>query len=207
MNTKTGKPKKGIFDNDSLLEQLRDMSRGVTKSMTDDLFSGMATDALSSLFGNPKHGEMQPGEEISFADKPAETPEHQKPHVRKQEQANPYFSNELLNRARQEEMMVAQKIEEIRAELKALVAAIRSVDRKIVQAVNEQIIDPGLYHLNYLDRIKTVLKLLRKNLSESSSWLSLMRSRKKQRNYWAQYKKKGTEWGLNPDRMLATQVG
>ena len=207
MNTQTKKPKQAPFDNDRLLEQLRDMSRGISKSLSSDVFSGVATDALSSLFGTPQNGEMSPGQEINFADKQVEMPEKYRPQVKQTEQLRPAFSNELLSRARQEEMLVGQKIEEIRQELKALVAAIKSVDQKIVQAVNEQVIDPGVYHLNYLDRIKTILKLLRQNLSESASWLTVMRSRKKQRNYWAQYKKKGTEWGLNADRVIASQVG
>lgn len=206
MNTSTKKPK-AQFDNDRLLEQLRDMSRGISKSLSEDVFSGVASDALSSLFGTPQSGEMQPGQEINFADKQEEVSEKYRPQVKKTEQLRPAFSNELLNRRREEEMLVGQKIEEIRQELKALVSVIKSVDQKIVQAVNEQVIDPGIYHFNYLDRIKTILKLLRQNLSESASWLNIMRSRKKQRNYWAQYKKKGTEWGLNADRVIATQVG
>lgn len=197
------------YFNDTLIESLRDMGRGVAKTVKSDLVGGIANDALSSLFGTPKSGHIQPGEEISFdrQPQPPPYPERQPFHFGRREQYFSQYSQEVLARLRAQEKEVAQKIEEIRHELKALIATLKVVDQEIAQATENGIVEPGLYHLTFLDRLKTILKLLRQNLHESRSWLAVMRSKKKQRTYWALYKKKGTEFGLNPDRVIATQVG
>lgn len=206
------KPKSPI-SNDSLLEQLRDMGRGMVKSTTQDLVGGIAQDALSSLFGTPKSGDLKPGQSINLGDKPkAQTAskEDMWPPFMKRREARPAvnpWQNEALQRLRQQESLVAQKIEEIRIELKSLIATMKMVDKEMALAVDEKIVDPGLYHLTFLDRLKTMLKVMRKNMQDSASWLSVMRSRKKERKYWSMYKKKGTEWGLNNERSLATQTG
>ncbi|HCM37406.1 MAG: hypothetical protein UV61_C0004G0053 [Candidatus Gottesmanbacteria bacterium GW2011_GWB1_43_11] len=205
--TKKTPPK--AVNTDNLIEQLRDVGRGVAKTVKQDLVSGIATDALSSLFGTPKSGDLEPNQPLNLGETPPPPmPEMPFPYrMRQVEQPRPMFNMEAMNRLRAQEAQVAQKIDEIRLELKALIATLKQVDSEIVKAVDEQLIDPGLYHLNFLDRIKTILKLLRQNLNDSSSWLSVMRSRKKQRTYWSLYKKKGTEFGLNPDRVVSTQVG
>ncbi len=213
MDPQKKKTPKSAYNNDNLIEQLRDMGRGVAKTVKNDLVGGMAQDALSSLFGTPKSGTMTPGESLNL--KQSDTgnespfwPEKPQPALwGRREQYHSQVSQEVINRLKTQESEVMHKIEEIRQELKALIIALKVADSQIVQAVENQIVDPGLYHLNFLDRIKTVLKLIRQNLHESRSWLNVMHSRKKQKGYWNQYKKKGTEWGLNPERVLATQVG
>jgi len=213
MNTQPKKTVNKNQTNDSLIEQLRDVGRGVAQNVTQDLFSGVASDALSSLFGSPapKGGDMQPGEEVNFNQTPSpqeapwQPPEF--PFRRPQREAyRSPFSNEQLALIQQKEAEVSHKIEEIRMELKALIAVLRSVDNQVRQAVNEETVDPGIYHLN-LDRLKTILKLMRKSLADSSSWLAIMRSRKKEKRYWNQYKKKGTTFGLSNERVVSTQVG
>jgi len=206
-------PTKG-YTNDSLIEQLRDVGRGVSRNLTQDLVSGVTSDALSSLFGTPQSGDMKPGQAVSLEkNQPdvtqSEMPEMPFPWRRRAPEAprtNVAF-NESLNRLRQEEALVAQKIEEIRMELKALIAALKMVDKQIQKAVDEELVDPGVYHLTFLDRLKTILRLLRKNLTDSSSWLAVMHSRKKEKRYWNQYKRKGTTFGLSHERVVSTQVG
>lgn len=213
MDPQKKKTPKSAYNNDNLIEQLRDMGRGVAKTVKTDLVGGMAQDALSSLFGTPKSAPMTPGESVRIpqTDIPPESPfwpERPQPALwGRREQYHSQFSQEVINNLKSQEAEVMHKIEEIRQELKALVATLKVVNREIVQAVEGQMVDPGLYHLSFLDRIKTVLKLINQNLHESRSWLNVMHSRRKQRKYWNQYKKKGTEWGLNPERVLATQVG
>jgi hypothetical protein len=223
MFTQTKKPTNKQFVNDSLIEQLRDIGKGVGKGITKDLINGVGQDALTSLFGQPrKSGDLKPNESINLNQPvtpqnseypPFPSPYNQQespfpfPFKKPERQFVSQFTQENINKLKEQETQVAQKIEEIRMELKALIKVIRNVDIEMQQAVNEHLIDPGVYHLNFLDRIKTILKLLRQNLHDSSSWLNVMRSKKRQRTYWALYKKKGTEFGLNNERTVATQVG
>ena len=210
MDPQTKKNQTKANVNDALIEQLRDVGRGVAKTVKTDLVTGMANDALSSLFSTPTatSRNMHPGEEVSL-NQPQAPPQERypfRPPMRRSEFRSDY-SQEVINRLRSQEAEVMKKIEEIRIELKALVATLSVVDSEIEQAVSENVVDPGVYHLNFLERIKNILKLIRKNLHESRSWMEVMHSRKKQRSYWAMYKKKGTEWGLNNERTVATQVG
>lgn len=217
MNQPAKKPQAKSPTNDNLIEQLRDMGRGVAHNVTSDLISGVASDALSSLFGTPKSGQLREGQEINMnqAPPPPQQPEEM-PFLRpefpfrrpapREEYRSP-FSQEQMALLQQQEAEVAKKIDEIRLEIKALIMTIRSVDRQIQQAVSQEMVDPGAYHLNFLDRLKTMLKLMRKSLADSSSWLNLMQSRKKEKRYWNQYKKKGTTFGLSHERVVSTQVG
>lgn len=224
MNPQAKKPQVKTGVNAGLIEQLRDVGKGVTRSVTNDVFGGMTQDALSSLFGAPSSGTLRPGEPVQVGQNPP-LPSSPYPESFKMppfmpempffpgfqpRQERPYvspYSQETLNRLKEQEAKISQKIDEIRFELKALVATIKTVDTEVTRAVDDNMVDPGIYHLNFLDRLKTILKLLRQNLSDSASWLKVMRSRKKERKYWAMYKKKGTEFGLNPDRVVSTQVG
>lgn len=216
MNTQTNKKQQSKApSSDTLIEQLRDMGRGISKNVTQDLVGGVATDALSSLFGTPKKGTLRPGEPVNLrSPQPADDeaapqsfPEFFNPFKRREQAPKVTVNNEALNLLRQKEAEVTQKIEEIRLELKALIATLKTVDKQVEKAIDEQLVDPGLYHINFLDRLKTILKLMRQSLSESSSWLSVMRSRKKEKRYWTQYKKKGTTFGLSNERVVSTQVG
>ncbi|MEK7166724.1 MAG: DUF5660 family protein [Patescibacteria group bacterium] len=223
MNDTSKKNQPKAYLNDSLIEQLRDVGKGVAKTVGNDVLGGITSDALSSLFGTPKSGDMKPGQAVNvgtdpkspmFPPNPFDGPmpfpspfERQPMGYGRREQFHSQYSQEVIAKIKEQESQVVKKIEEIREELRALIVTLKSVDRQVRQAVSENMVDPGIYHLNFLDRLKTVLKLIRQNISESGSWLNVMKSKKKQRSYWAMYKKKGTEFGLNPDRVVSTQVG
>jgi len=218
MNPPSKKPKtqNQNQNEDSLLEQLRDIGRGTVKNFTKDLVGGVTQDALKSLFGTPQSGELKPNQPLSL-DQPPDQPaidnefypempfglgKPKKPEIK----PDPYLERTIA-KFREQEQLVAQKIEEIRIELKSLIAALKNVDLELVNAVEEQVVDPGTYHLNFLDRLRTILKLMRQNINDSASWLRVMRSRKKERRFWSMFKKRGTEFGLSNERVVAQQVG
>lgn len=203
--------------NDSFVEQLRSLSRGVTKTLATDVASGVAGDALNSLFGTPQSGDLQPGQPVSLNQQPQAPEPSPSPFPRmnerfpfpfkRKEQFKPMYSPEQVALLRQQEAQVARKIDEIRLELKSLISEIKTVDSDLQKAVDEQIVDPDTYHMNYLDRIKIMLKNILKQLKESRTWMTTQKTRKKQMGYWSQYKKKGTSFGLSHERTVATQVG
>jgi hypothetical protein len=225
MNNQQQKPPVRRQINDSLIEQLRELGRGVSSGVTDQLIGGVANDALNSFFGVPKSGNLQPGQEVRLgktaATQPASPPAAEQPFnpfalpgaerfpfpMRKREAPRASISPEVVSRLRQQEAQVAHKIDEIRMEIKALIAEVKTVDKEIKEAADGQVVSPDTYHLNYLDRIKVMLKNMLKQLTESRSWLSTQKSRRKQRGYWAMYKKRGTTFGLSHERVVATQTG
>ncbi|MBI5449553.1 hypothetical protein HY948_04545 [Candidatus Gottesmanbacteria bacterium] len=183
--------------NDSILEALRGIGGGVTKTVAKDVIARSATDALASLFGTvPKQGEIKPNQSVDMLRRErAPLPRFIRPEVKRQ----PYV--------RVEETNLKPQIDAIRAELKLLASSLKSLNTEIQKAVTEVPVAPGVYHLNFFERLKSMLKILREQIEDSSSWLSLQNNRKQKKGYWGMYKKHGTSFGLSHERNLATQAG
>jgi hypothetical protein len=195
MNTQQPKKKPIIYANDNVLESLRDVGAGVAKTVASDVVAQSATDALSALFGGPipRQGE-QPREQQVGGE--ALTPQIHRQEVRPS-----------MPMVKAEEQGIKEQIEAVRAELKALAASIKNLNQDIQKAVVEVPVDPGIYHLNFFDRLRTILKLMREQIDDSRAWLGMSANRKKKMGYWGMFKKHGTTFGLSHERNLATQAG
>lgn len=101
-----------------------------------------------------------------------------------------------------------KRIEEIREQLKLLVKQIVKFDLNVTQAISNATPEHGVYHVSFFEHIKTVIELLRKNITEANSWLSLYNQRsKKKGHYWNKAKTQGTSFSLSEERQLATSIG
>lgn len=192
----SGKKRTPFYPNDSILESLRDLGSGIGQSVTKDVAGKVANDAFSSIVGKPTNtGEIP-------MNRPVELPkEHAHP------QRSQHHESEHQHKAQAEQAKVAQQLEAVRAELKSLSASLKQFNAEIDKAINEAPIDPGTYHINYYERLRTLIKSLRQQVDDSRTWLSLTSGRKKQKNYWGLYKKHGTQFGLSSERTAATQSG
>ncbi len=184
------KKKAPAVNNDSVLEALRQMGGGVGRTIAKDVVGKVGSDALTSLFGQvPRSGEL-------FTNQP----EVQPVQIRRPEILRPPM-------VRVEETNLKPQIEAVRAELKMLVASLKSFNQEVQKAVNEVPVQPGIYHLNFMERLKSIIKILREQIEDSRSWLALSTNRKKQKGYWGMFKKHGTQFGLSSERTIATQAG
>lgn len=192
-----GKKKFPQYFNDSILESLRDVGRGVGKTVVTDVAGKVSSDALTSLFGAPANsgGELKQNQTIEFKKEQAPQPAAYRP--------------ELLRPTapRSEDMQVRQQIEAVRAELKALAVSLSSLNREINKAIAEAPVDPGVYHANFFERLKSIIKIFRQQIEDSRTWVALTSRRKKQKQYWGLYKKHGTQFGLSSERTASTQSG
>ncbi len=186
------------YQNDSILESLRSLGSGVGKSIAKDVAGSVASDALSSLFGAPakKQGELSANKPLNFQKERMPFPGFKRP------EAKPYAPF-----VKKEEPQLKEQIMAVQAELKALAASIKSLSNDIQKTVTEVPIDPGIYHKNFYERIRSVLKLMREQIDDSRTWLNVSGSRKNKKSYWGKYKKHGTSFGLSNERTLATQTG
>lgn len=190
--------KQPVRANDSILEAFRGIGGGVGKTIAKDVIAKSATDALASLFGTPpkQQGEIKPNQSVDMLRRErSPIPRFIRPEVKRE----PYV--------RVEETNLKPQIDAIRAELKLLAASLKSLNAEIQKAVTEVPVAPGVYHLNFFERLKSMLKILREQIEDSSSWLSLQNNRKQKKGYWGMYKKHGTSFGLSHERNLATQAG
>ncbi len=193
------KKKQTSFGNDSVLESLRDLGSGVTKTVAKDVVGRVASDALSSLFGQPTGGDLRPPQPI-VETYPERGPNHF-PQMRRPEVYKPFIAD------RREEAGVKEKVAEVRAQLVGLAATIKKFNREVERAVEDIPARPGVYHLNFLERLRGVIMILRQQIEDSSSWLALWSQRKQKKQYWGLYKKHGTSFGLSSERGVSTQAG
>lgn len=185
--------KKPAYTNNSILESLRDLGSGVGKSVARDVVGGIAGDALTSLFGQPTGGDLKP-EAL-----PERTP--WRPQIRRPEVYQP------IRPVLREEAGIKEKLEAVRRELKTLAASVKKLNSQIERAIEDIPAHPGVYHVNFLERLRGVIMTIRQNVEDGASWLAVWTSRKKKRQYWGLYKKHGTSFGLSSERNVATQAG
>jgi len=101
-----------------------------------------------------------------------------------------------------------KRIEEIRAELEKLAKEVAKLNANIAQAVASPTPKPGIYHKTFLEHIREVIALLKKQTKEANSWLQVYQARaKKKGRYWTQAKKGGAAYMFSEERQLATSVG
>ncbi len=111
------------------------------------------------------------------------------------------------------EKQAQEQIKEIKTEIKSLTVHTGKLStelREAEKAVFGQIPDlkSGIYYLSFFERIKRLVKLAKKKITESQTWLQAFSARKQARSfYWGQVKKSGTKFMLSQERAVATQAG
>lgn len=191
------KKKQTHYKNDNVLEALGSVPTSVGSSTVAE-FGKIGSDIVSSLLGSiPKSGDLQPNQAIEFGDKPPEQVIQQP------------IRHEIHERPNIEkiDMETRQQLEMIRAELKSLMASIKGLHNEVASAVSQDVVHPGIYHLNFYEQLRTFIKVLRQQVEDSRTWLASFNTRKKKIGYWGMYKKHGTTFGLSNERSLATSAG
>lgn len=192
-----GKPRPKVTVNDSILESLRSLSGGIGKSIAKDFAGKGGSDALKSLFGSlPQQGELKPNQSVDLGQERQPMPFVRRPEVMERPPV-----------VRGEEIGLKEKIEAVRAELAGVSKSLRNLESETQKAIAEVPVHPGVYHLNFFERLRSILKILRQQIEDSRTWLALFTERKKKIGYWGLYKKHGTKFGLSSERTIATQAG
>lgn len=184
----------------SFFEQVGELGASLTNTAKKDLVGKMAETALQQVFGLPKTGELKEGQILELSE------------AKKKKEPRPsYFEiqrKEALLFVREQE--VVQEVEATRAELKKAAQELKKLGQDVAEvekAVDKMPVKPGVYHLTFFERLRQIIKFFRERIEESRTWLKLMTSKKKQKRYWAMYKKHGTKFGLSSERSAATQAG
>ena len=188
------KQKPKVYQNDSILESMRHVGSSVTSTVMKDVTGKVASDALAALLGQV----------------PQKSPEGERDGGMIREQPiSPFRQPEVSpsSIAEFDAMHVRQQLQAVRAELKALSESIKNFHQEVEKAISEVPVNPGVYHVNFLERLRSVLKILREQIEDSRTWLTLSTGRKQKKMYWGLYKKHGTQFGLSSERTLATQAG
>lgn len=191
------KKKQTHYKNDNVLEALGSVPTSVG-STTAAEFSKIGADIVNSLIGGtPRSGDLAPNQTIEFGEKPVE-----------QAPVQP-IRTETMHRPNVDiiEMETKKQLDAIRAELKALIVSLKNLHNEVSTAVSQEVVHPGVYHLNFYEQLRTFIHVLRQQVEDSRSWLASFNTRKKKMGYWGMFKKHGTTFGLSSERSLATSAG
>lgn len=199
-------------NNNSFVESMRDMGGSVMKSLKNDVVKGTAQSIFDQLLGSAKTGRMPttPDQAINpdldkyIAEREEQAAQQAKMqertfHVHKAEQNKVLFSyaDESLKR----------EIDGVRQELQMLVASMGKVEAQIEAAMMDNIVDGGVYHLNYFHKLKEWIKFMRKSLEDSSAWLQMSGGRKSKGYFWTQEAKSGNKYSQSSERNVQMGAG
>jgi hypothetical protein len=194
---------------DSFLEALRDLGSGFVDSATHDLAEGLAESAAGQIIGQPKRnfGNLAPNEALDLTK--IRSQEAPKESVRQP------LVQEFADLRRQEKMIFTRKEQEVKLQIKAIQEELRKLAesteglaQEVKVATMQVSVEPGVYHLTFLESLRQLIELFRKRVENSKSWLSLANHRAKKRSYyWSQVGQSGTKFMLSQERYMATQAG
>jgi len=193
----TQKKKQLVRNQDTVLEQLRDIGGGVAKSVANDVLGGIAADTITSVF-SPVKKDLKPGEEVLISS--PESPQKPIPQVKTPE----------ITLFTAQEVKLAKEVEMLRGELKKTVEELKELNTTVIEvekAVAQSPVKTGKYHFSFFARLRAILRLFRQQISESRVWLEASFAKKRKRQYWFMFKKHGTAFGLSSERVIATQAG
>jgi hypothetical protein len=210
------KPTKPKRHHASFIEALKSIGTATTTSLKDDVIKGTASNAINSLIGSHQ----------------STNTENNFPTYQSLEQYSPdSFSPEWFNQQNQENLgeerkrqrlkelnltpLYDRRQQEIEAQIKALRDELRLLAQELGQlgssvqiAIDQEIENPGTYHISYFEKLKKFIINLRKQVSQSANWLEISSQRKQaKRYYWGQVKKSGTKYMLSSERNMVTQTG
>jgi len=180
---------------DNVLETVRSIGGNVGKTLQHDVVQQMGNDMLRDIFGTQPPKELQQNEAVDVA------PERHAPQqASNSELMKPFIQKDIQDTKAQ--------LESIRKELQMLSKSIKGFHQEVEKAIMEMPVNPGVYHINFFEQLRSFLQSLRETLDNSSTWLAAFTANsKKKKGYWGKYKKHGTTFGLSSERTASTQSG
>lgn len=194
----------------NVIESLKDLGLS-TGDQVEDLISKTSEDFFKELIGMPRvqkkvSGEINPGESLevnqALSGKEAEN---------KKLRAQISLERQMTS---DEKRISEEKIGNLRVHLQALIAEVAKLAQAtqgLAKEAEEATIlapaNPGIYHINFFEKMIDFLQSFRQKIEESQTWLQSSNKRAEKKNYWAMYKKKGSSFLLSPDHYLQRSAG
>lgn len=213
----SGNKNKRNIQTKNVLESLQDIGSGFNQSFKNDLLKGGSEDFMRQLLGRnfvPRKisGEMRPGESMRMDD--AYSGKHEKI---MEENRQLKFLNHLRN---EESQLVARGAQELKFRLNALqqelvtlVTTTSDLSQDVQTAAMEveTTTNATEYEIGRVERMIKFVQSFRIKISNSKVWMGESGKRKNKKNFWNQYKKKGSGGGashlLNADHYNQRSAG
>lgn len=200
----TSNRSKGNQHHTNFVEALKSIGSSTVNSVKKDLISGSIQDSVTgqstSFDQSPSNSTHEQGQSNWLKEREQQLQKREKQQHHKEMILTPVFDR------RQEE--VKNQIKALREELAELAKDLGKLGHSVQKAIDEEVENPGTYHLHFFEKLRRFIINLRKQVSESPNWLEVSQQRKvSQQKYWGNVKKSGTKYMLSHDRSVATQTG
>lgn len=119
---------------------------------------------------------------------------------------NQYYEQEVVRKKIKELIeLIRQEIELIKKTEKALLSEVKDIENLTVQELPTK---PGVYHVRFFEIVLSLLRNVRKKVSESKTWLEALMTKKKKRGslFLVRSKKMGTQYSLSQELQTARSV-
>lgn len=196
----------------NVLEALKDLGGGVTKSLANDVAKDSMLEMMKQFGLTPRpstrkfSGEMQPGQEVSISSIKSG----------QQEKAEKVQKQLTFERRihEEEKSLMEKKSNDLRLELQAITGEIGKIaqvtpklTRELQIAAMQVPVNPGIYHLFRFRELLVYLQGFRKNAEKASEWLAVSNTRAQKKGFWGQYQKHGGKRLLSSEDYLQRSAG
>ncbi|MBI3984651.1 MAG: hypothetical protein HY344_01730 [Candidatus Levybacteria bacterium] len=168
---------------------------------------GKAEDASNKV--RAMEGELQEGEEISFAKAKKEKQERKADIEPGIDYRREVIHAETIH-VQEENRELRTQLEQIRVELKKIVETSKELEstfKEVTKETIQQTVKPGKYHVNFFEWMLSTIQSARVRIESSASWLTAVASKRNKKDYWSLASSKGTSFSLSGERVVAQQTG
>ncbi len=137
-------------------------------------------------------------------------PEAKKPAKRKAEfkvfNYQEYYENQKIkDEIRKLTELIKREVEMLKKADKAFTTEVKEIQKLTVESLPAK---PGVYHIRFLEIVLSILETIRAKVSESTTWLEALKSKKKKRGslFVSLSKKKGTQYSLSGELNTSRSV-
>jgi len=198
MNQKSSTSQGNAFGQKShanFIEALKSIGGQTARSVSHDVLGGVGRDFVQNLTGNG----------FASAENPFSHEEQINLEVQRIARQRELNETKVFDRKAEE---IKVRVEVIRDELKMLAKELAGMDTSLEKAIEEEIANPGTYHVSFFEKLRRLILDLRKRVADSSSWMETASYRKASQGvYWGNVQKSGTKFLLSQERTMATQAG
>ena len=210
---------KTIRETDKTFETALGLGSDVIKSVGSDFVKEGGKDFMRQLLGLEEYankavqalqGELEEGEEISFAKKQAEKKSEKKAAIEPADNYHRDIIHAETMHVQLENRELREKLESIQIELKKITQVSKELEATFKDVSQETLIrtvKPGKYHVNFVEWMLATIQSARVRIESSASWINAISSKKSKKDYWSLSKSHGTSYSLSSERAVAQQVG
>ena len=201
----TSQKRRAFRPADNFLEALRDLGKGVVNDVVDQAKITVTSDIPQS-FG--LSGSLEPNQSFSVGDlKKAEQTGEARAESRFNDRLS-RLSEEHRTLFLRQEAEVTKQIQSIQNEIALLAKSTGELVKEVQVAAIQAPVNPGVYHQNFFEHLRSIIKSLRLKAQDGKNWLASFNSRSSKRGYyWGQVAKSGSKFTLSQERYAVMSTG